>query len=160
MRTRLAKILCVGVLIGLLMGAGTAVAETGTTTTNSVTTGTLHARNQMQLATNRSRVNHGVHRVSLNARLSELARRHSVAMARKGSLFHTGNPSAYYLRGVKWHVWGENVGVTGGTVPQLESAFMASTEHRANILKRTYYHSAVGAVRMNGQLWVTVFFYG
>ncbi len=159
MRTRLAKILCVGVLIGLLMGAGTAVAETGTTT-NHVTTGTLHARDLMQRATNRSRMNHGVHRVSLNARLSELARRHSVAMANADELFHTGDPSAYYLRGVKWHIWGENVGVTGGNVPQLESAFMASTPHRENILRPSFYHSAIGAVRMNGKLWVTVFFYG
>ena len=159
MRTRLAKILCVGVLIGLLMGAGTAVAETGTTT-NHVTTGKLHARDLMQQATNRSRMNHGVHRVSLNARLSELARRHSVAMANADELFHTGDPAAYYLRGVKWHIWGENVGVTGGNVPQLESAFMASTPHRENILRPSFYHSAIGAVRMNGKLWVTVFFYG
>ena len=159
MRTRLAKILCVGVLIGLLMVAGTAAAETGTTT-NHVTTGTLYARDLMQRATNRSRLNHGVHRVSLNARLSELARRHSVAMANANELFHTGDPAAYYLRGVKWHIWGENVGVTGGNVPQLESAFMASTPHRENILRRSFYHSAIGAVRMNGKLWVTVFFYG
>jgi uncharacterized protein YkwD len=159
MRTRLAKILCVGVVIGLLMGAGSAVAET-VTTTHSVTAGKLRARNQMQHATNRSRTNHGVHAVTLNARLSELARRHSMAMAMKGVLFHTGNPAAYYLHGVKWRIWGENVGVTGGDVPQLESAFMASTEHRANILRPSFYRSAIGAVRVHGKLWVTVFFYG
>jgi uncharacterized protein YkwD len=81
-------------------------------------------------------------------------------MAQEHSLFHTTNPSSVYLKGVNWHYWGENVGVTGGTVADLESAFMASLPHRQNILNKTFRHVAIGAVRVDGVLWVTVFFYG
>jgi uncharacterized protein YkwD len=41
----------------------------------------------------------------------------------------------------------------------MEAAFMASAPHRANILHRTFRHVAIGAVRVDGALWVTVFFY-
>ncbi|HTG46746.1 MAG TPA: CAP domain-containing protein [Actinomycetota bacterium] len=158
MRTRLAKILLVGILIGLFIGAGTAGAETAPAPRKA--TVNSDARTQMQQATNRSRLDHGVHRVWLNAKLSQLALRHSLAMAAADSLFHTSDPAAYYLKGIKWRVWGENVGVTGAGVPQMESAFMASAPHRANILRPSFLHSAVGAVRSGGKLWVTVFFYG
>jgi uncharacterized protein YkwD len=57
-------------------------------------------------------------------------------------------------------VWGENVGVTTGSVAHLESMFMHSPVHRANILNPGFSHVAVGAIRSGGKLWVTVFFYG
>jgi uncharacterized protein YkwD len=41
----------------------------------------------------------------------------------------------------------------------MEAAFMASAPHRANILHSTFHHVAIGAVRVDGALWVTVFFY-
>ena len=82
-------------------------------------------------------------------------------MANKGSLFHTSNPAAYYLKGVQWNTWGENVGVTGGTVAELQRAFMHSDLHRANILNRGFRRVAVGTYRdADGLLWVTIFFYG
>jgi uncharacterized protein YkwD len=37
---------------------------------------------------------------------------------------------------------------------------MNSPSHRANILNRRFRHVAVGTVRRDGTLWVTVFFYG
>jgi uncharacterized protein YkwD len=114
----------------------------------------------MKRATNHSRVNHDVRRVWLDQTLSDIARRHSLAMARQGSLFHTNDPASVYLKGKNWHYWGENVGVTGGTVAGLEQAFMDSTPHRVNILNRTFRHVAIGAVRADGLLWVTVFFWG
>ena len=100
---------------------------------------------------------YGVH---IDRDLSRIARHHSLKMAEQQSLFHTTNPSSVYLKGISWHYWGENVGVTGGTVGDLESAFMASLPHRHNILNRTFRHVAIGAVRVDGVLWVTVFFYG
>ena len=114
----------------------------------------------MYRATNDSRVDHEVRRVKLADRISELARRHSLKMARTGDLFHTSDPARSYLKGVRWKTWGENVGVTGGTIGDLQAAFMDSPGHRANILNRDFRNVAVGAVRRDGVLWVTVFFWG
>ena len=120
----------------------------------------LTPRAKMRRETNVSRVHHNVDRVRINREMSQLARRHSMAMARRGDLFHTGSPTSRYLRGVRWRVWGENVGVTSGTVDGLQRAFMASAAHRQNVLNRSFRRVAIGAVRVNGMLWVTVFFYG
>ena len=129
---------------------------------------TLTPRARMLRATNYSRLNNEVRRVGIHYRISKLARRHSVKMANTpngsgglGKLFHTSNPSSYYLRGVNWSTWGENVGVTGGTITGMQSAFMNSPGHRSNILNRGFHRVAVGTYRdANGFLWVTVFFYG
>jgi uncharacterized protein YkwD len=79
-------------------------------------------------------------------------------MARAGELFHTGD-AGVYLDGISWHTWGENVGFTPGDVESIQEAFMDSPPHRTNILNRRFRHVAVGAVRVDGVLWVTVFFY-
>jgi uncharacterized protein YkwD len=123
--------------------------------------GTLTPRVRMYRATNTTRVNHEVRRVDIHYTMSKRAREHSIAMAKRGSIFHTANPSSFYLKGVRWRTWGENVGVTTGTVGDLQQAFMNSTAHRANILDRSFRRVAVGTYRdANGFLWVTVFFYG
>jgi len=117
-------------------------------------------RERMYRATNVSRTNHEVRKVDLIARISDLAKRHSLKMARNSDLFHTKDPAATYLEGVRWHTWGENVGVTGGSVADLQAAFMRSSGHRANILNPAFDNVAVGAVRRDGILWVTVVFWG
>jgi uncharacterized protein YkwD len=114
---------------------------------------------QMLKATNASRGRFELPTLRLNRELSLIARRHSLAMARNDRLFHTTDVDVY-LQGITWHVWGENVGYTPGDVDSLEKAFMNSTEHRDNILNRAFHHVAIGAVRVDGTLWVTVFFYG
>jgi uncharacterized protein YkwD len=122
---------------------------------------TVTPRARMYEVTNGSRRNNGVHKVGIHYTMSRLARRHSIAMANKGYIFHTSNPSSFYLKGVRWSTWGENVGVTGGTIGGIEQAFMKSPDHRANILNRSFHRVALGTYRdANGYLWVTVFFYG
>ena len=122
---------------------------------------TVTPRARMYQATNHSRLNNGVHRVDIHWTMSRLARQHSIAMANKGYIFHTTNPSAFYLDGIHWATWGENVGVTGGTVSSIQNAFMQSTGHRANILNQRFRRVALGTYRDDaGLLWVTVFFYG
>jgi uncharacterized protein YkwD len=121
--------------------------------------GATSLRTRMFHATDRSRVNHGLKAIPLQLQMSHQATKHSRAMARRGYLFHTRNVGVY-LKGVTWHVWGENVGVTTGSVAHLESMFMQSPDHRANILNPGFSHVAVGAIRSGGKLWVTVFFYG
>jgi uncharacterized protein YkwD len=118
-------------------------------------------RARMYQVTNGSRLNNGVHKVDIHYTMSKLAHRHSVAMANRGYIFHTSNPSSFYLKGVRWSTWGENVGVTGGTISGIEQAFMKSPDHRANILNRSFRRVALGTYRdADGYLWVTVFFYG
>jgi uncharacterized protein YkwD len=110
-------------------------------------------------ATNESRGRFDVPKLRLNRELSVIARRHSMAMARNGELFHTANVDVY-LHGIDWHTWGENVGYTSGDVDGMEQAFMDSPPHRSNILNRGFRQVAIGTVRVDGTLWVTVFFYG
>jgi len=115
---------------------------------------------QMLRATNASRRHHGERKLLLDWRLSLVARRHAMAMARAHRLFHTTRIGVY-LNGVgRWSAWGENIGWTTGGVNLLESAFMASYVHREHILSRTFHHVAVGAVIVRHQLWVSIFFYG
>jgi uncharacterized protein YkwD len=146
-RNALARIALVAtLLIGLLATAGPAAAN---------------ARSEMYRATNRTRLHHEIRRVDLRHRISRLARRHSIAMARRGSIFHTADPVDRYLDGTRWRVWGENVGVTSGSIAGLQKAFLDSPSHRANILNRRFRRVAVGAYRDDdGLLWVTIFFYG
>ena len=121
----------------------------------------LTPRARMYRVTNHTRYDFGVRRVGIQYRLSQLARQHSIAMANRGYIFHTANPSAYYLQGMTWRTWGENVGVTSSTVGSIQRAFMNSPPHRANILNRGFHRVAIGTYRdANGFLWVTVFFYG
>ncbi|MEP6973543.1 MAG: CAP domain-containing protein [Actinomycetota bacterium] len=114
---------------------------------------------QVFKATNASRTRSHLANLQLNRAMSLVARRHSLAMARAGELFHTTDVSVY-LDGVEWHAWGENVGYTPGDVASLQNAFMNSPPHRENILNRAFHQVAIGAVRVGGTLWVTVFFYG
>ena len=123
-------------------------------------TGALRDRHAMLHATNISRDRFSLAGVWINRTMSQVARQHSLAMAQSQTLFHTSDPARAYLKGIRWNYWGENVGVTGGNVSDLEQAFMASTSHRQNILNRSFRHVAIGAVRVDGVLWVTVFFYG
>jgi uncharacterized protein YkwD len=126
----------------------------------SAQAGYQRTRENMFDATNHSRLVHDRRAVDLRLAMSDLARQHSIRMANQGRLFHTTNPTRYYLKGVRWSVWGENVGWTTGSVSYLQQLFMASPPHRANILNNRFVHTAVGTVRRNGKLWVTVFFYG
>jgi uncharacterized protein YkwD len=113
---------------------------------------------QLLRATNASRGRFGVAKLTLNREMSQVARRHSLAMAHADELFHTHDASVY-LDGISWHAWGENVGFTPGDVESVQEAFMDSAPHRTNILNRGFRDVAVGAVRVDGVLWVTVFFY-
>jgi uncharacterized protein YkwD len=145
--------------------AGLAVALVATVclgvfTPTPASASTDSLRHGMLAQTNHSRGNHSTHRLKLDAAMSRKAQRHSRQMASRGYIFHTTDPSHFYLRGVRWTSWGENVGETSGTVQDMEQAFMDSPPHKANILNGAFTHVAIGAVERDGYLWVTVFFYG
>jgi uncharacterized protein YkwD len=116
-------------------------------------------RDTMLSLTNDDRAAHDRTALSLDARLSRYAKKHSRDMAATGYLFHTDD-LASRLKGLDWSIGGENVGV-GSTLDSLEDAFMRSKEHRRNILRKAFDHSAVGVYRdADGNVWVTVIFYG
>ena len=137
------------VLALLFSGVATDHARAGATRTRV---------ERMLTITNRARTNHGVRALDLDARLSRYAKRHSRDMAEAGYLFHTEN-LAGRLRGVNWSMGGENVGI-GSSLGDVQRAFMGSTVHRRNILQKRFDHAAIGVVRSDGSLWVTVIFYG
>jgi uncharacterized protein YkwD len=104
-------------------------------------------------ATNDLRAARGLPRMRVSATLSKLAYRHSVAMARKGGLWHNDISSA-----TDHWVWlGQNVGV-GSSVAALQQAFMDSPPHRANLLRRKANLFGVGTYISQGRIWVTVNF--
>ncbi len=117
-------------------------------------------RMQMVSLTNLDREKHDRAALRFQAQISRYAKDHSRAMARKGYIYHsTEEQLRNVLDGQDWSIGGENVGV-GGTLESLEQAFMASKLHRENILRKTYDHMAVGIVRADGSLWITIIFYG
>jgi uncharacterized protein YkwD len=117
-------------------------------------------RLQMVALTNQDREARGRRDLSFQARLSRYAKEHSRAMARKGYIYHSTEQELLDALGdVSWSIGGENVGV-GGSLDGLQRAFMASKLHRQNILRKTFDHMAVGVVRADGSLWITVIFYG
>ena len=115
-------------------------------------------REQMLALTNEVRATHGRPVLDLDAKLSRYATRHSRQMARADTLFHTED-LAERLDGLDWSMGGENVGV-GPSLTDLQDAFMGSKTHRKNILLKGYDHAAIGIVKSDGTLWVTVIFYG
>jgi uncharacterized protein YkwD len=114
---------------------------------------------QLLKLTNAARERRGLIPLRLDRDGSVIARRHSVAMAAAGQLVHTTDVSPY-LDGIEWHRWGENVGYTPGGVDGLQQAFMDSEPHRHNVLEPGFRRVAIGTVRADGVLWVTLFFYG
>jgi uncharacterized protein YkwD len=122
--------------------------------------GQITRRERFHSLTNHARVDADRRRLGLVDRLSTYAKRHSQAMADGGYLFHSdGSALQTALAPYGWSIGGENVGV-GSDVESIQDAFMRSRPHRRNVLRSEYDHMAVGLVRQDGRLWVTVIFYG
>jgi hypothetical protein len=88
------------------------------------------------------------------ADLAAVAQGQAERMASAQRLYHNPNLTT----DVKNWIWvGENVGY-GPTVDTLFSAFMHSPPHRANILDHDFTQVGVGAVTVNGTIWVSMVF--
>jgi hypothetical protein len=105
-------------------------------------------------AVNSARANAGRRSLSLRSDLSAVAYRWSQHMAATGTLAHNPNLTGQ-VTGWRWV--GENVGY-GPDWRTVETAFMNSPGHRANILDGDYSQIGIGVVVSNGRVWVTQVF--
>lgn len=99
--------------------------------------------------TNQERTSRGIEPLSYSTVLQDYARQHSAEMSRAGNVFHSSLPD---------DIVAENVGYIGA-VPDWETkendAFMASVDHRANILDSRLKVIGVGVVVAGGVAYVT-----
>lgn len=105
-------------------------------------------------AINDAREEAGLAALSTSDELVHVARGHSEAMAAFDVLHH--DPALGEVVG-DWRRLGENVG-RGADVAALHDAFMDSPTHAANVLGADYDEVGVGAVVVDGRLWVTQVF--
>jgi uncharacterized protein YkwD len=144
-RTTLAAISLAAIGASFAMGATPALAST---------TGDLVA------ATNASRSGAGLPALTENAQLDAVASAWAQKLAASNVLSHNPNIQTQVT---SWNNLGENVGM-GPSVPALEQAFMASPDHRANILDTNYTQVGVGTATSTYPtcnctiLWVVVDF--
>lgn len=105
--------------------------------------------------TNSARSQNGLRAYSVASDLTSIANRWAAHMAANRTLEHNPNATSEVCC---WQAMGENVGV-GGSVSQIQQAFMASSPHRANILSSTYTEVGIGTARgSDGQLYVDELF--
>ena len=106
-------------------------------------------------AANEARVAAGLPALTVSADLSAAATHQAQNMADAGALFHTPNLGSGLCC---WAMVGENVG-EGPSPALIQAAFMASPEHRANILRGAFRQIGVGyVIDKQGNLWVSEIF--
>ncbi|MCA1831871.1 MAG: CAP domain-containing protein [Actinomycetota bacterium] len=147
MRRAHRRIAAILIAAGLLGGMGIFGAISAASATTSDESG-FYSR------INSERSSRGIHTVTLDAHLSDVARHHSQDMADRNELYHNDN-LGNEVSG--WEELDENVG-EGGSVEDIHTAFMDSQVHRDAILGN-YEKVGVGTVWKNGRLWVTEVFY-
>ena len=124
-------------------GTATSASASATSTEASVTS-----------MVNKSRTWRGGHRLITRSDLVTVARGQARRMAASNRLYH--NPSLGSAV-TNWRWVGENVGY-GPDVTTVHAAFMASPGHKANILDTDYTEIGVGAVTVNGRVWIAQVF--
>jgi cysteine-rich secretory family protein len=106
-------------------------------------------------ATNQARAAAGIAPLEVSSDLTAVATRQAHNMAASDLLYHTPGLGAAVCC---WTVLGENVG-EGPSAARLQAAFMASADHRANILRTSFTQIGIGyAIDQHGTLWVSEVF--
>jgi uncharacterized protein YkwD len=131
------------VLTALVTGAATA-APAGATSVEDVFTSKL----------NQERTSRGIPRLTTRAGLVDVARAQARRMASRNTLYHNPNLTSDVKN---WRWVGENVGY-GPDALTVHVAFMNSPGHKANILDRDYTEVGIGAVTVDGRVWVAEVF--
>jgi uncharacterized protein YkwD len=97
---------------------------------------------------NRVRVAHELRPLRVDAHLEQAARAHTREMIRTGTFAHGAFQDRLFRFRVQWRSAGENLawGVgKDGTARSMVAAWLASSEHRANLLRPEYRRVGVGA---------------
>jgi uncharacterized protein YkwD len=150
----------VGILAAIVAGFIAVVAPAA----NALTS----VENCFYQAINSARASAGHKALTLESDLTSIARRHSNWMAGDGTIYHADSSSPHYKQGDNlaaevsgnWWSAGENVGM-GPDCQSIADAFMASPEHKANILDTSYNQVGVGvAFDSSGTVYVTEDFAG
>jgi uncharacterized protein YkwD len=145
-------------LVRIATACALALSLLATAATMSPAASATLRRERMLAWVNHARAEHGAHKLVMNDAVVKLARKHNLEMVRKRSLFHTTD-LGYKLRYVDWHTWGENIGA--GVDPYgLYKAYLASPDHRANMLDKGFDHVGISFVVRDGIMWSTMIFYG
>ena len=109
---------------------------------------------------NQDRAAHGLRPLTWSTCLASIARSNAVRMANQGYISHTNGATRDLGCGLGNHA-GENVGYWSGGIydVKLNSMFMASPEHRANILSGYYHYVGTAwVVAPNGAGYIAVEF--
>jgi uncharacterized protein YkwD len=117
---------------------------------------------------NEVRASHGLRPLRLDGRLERAARAHSRTMLRTGQFFHGAFSARIRAAGVKAPRVGENLAWGVGVLSRARAVvnmWLASPEHRANLLHAGYRSVGVGALRgrfdgYSGALVITTDFAG
>jgi hypothetical protein len=104
--------------------------------------------------TNQDRADAGLGSLAVAGDLVTVAVQHSKDMAARGTLYHNPDLAS---QGGSWQVIAENVGM-GASPDAINSGFMQSPTHRANILNNQVTQIGIGIVTSGGTLWVTEIF--
>jgi len=99
---------------------------------------------------NEARVSHGLAPLHLDPRLERAARSHSSNMLRTGRFFHGAFNARIRRVGVRAPRVGENLAWGVGVLARARAVvnlWLASPEHRANLLHAGYHTVGVGALR-------------
>jgi uncharacterized protein YkwD len=103
---------------------------------------------------NYARASRGIPRLAVRSALVTVARAQAHRMADRNTLYHNPNLTTDVTN---WRWVGENVGY-GPDALTVHVAFMQSAPHRANILDRDYTEVGIGAVVVDGRVWVAEVF--
>ncbi len=143
-RTVAALVTALAVVVATLVTGAVTAAPAGATSVEDAFTNRL----------NNERANRGIPRLATRSALVEVAREQARRMARQSRLYHNPQLTSDVDN---WRWVGENVGY-GPDASTVHRAFMDSPGHKANILDRDYTEVGIGAVSVNGRVWVAEVF--
>ena len=143
-RTVAALLTALTLVLGALLTGAVTAGPAGATSTEDTFTAKL----------NYARTSRGIPRLTPRSALITVARQQAQRMASSNTLYHNPNLTKDVTN---WRWVGENVGY-GPDALTVHVAFMNSPGHRANILDRDYTEVGIGAVVVDGRVWVAEVF--